>query len=103
MEVGVMELPSEEVRARTFRLDGQEYLVMSFRVAPGPLPARLTAAEREVAESVARGASNAQIARERGRSVNTIAKQIASVFRKLRVHSRLELARALSSAGSVAR
>ncbi|MGZ3419666.1 MAG: response regulator transcription factor [Polyangiales bacterium] len=54
--------------------------------------ADLTRAEREVARAVIAGLSNAEIARERGRSERTVANQIASVFRKLRSASRTELA-----------
>lgn len=43
------------------------------------------------------GASNEEIASLRGRSVNTVAKQVASLFRKLGVRSRLELARAFAT------
>ena len=85
-----------DLRARVFHLDGGQYLVLSFPVrARRTLPA-LTRAEWAVATAVASGAKNYQIARDRGRSVNTIAKQVASIFRKLEVRSRLELARALA-------
>lgn len=54
-------------------------------------PAVLTAAEQEVFDRVLRGCSNRSIAEERGRHPKTIAKQIASLCRKLGVGSRLEL------------
>jgi DNA-binding NarL/FixJ family response regulator len=81
---------------------GERFVVMS-------LPARvsghgygeLTAAEREVAEDAAGGLSNAAIAKKRGRSARTIANQLASVYRKLGVASRAELAvRSRQSRGS---
>jgi DNA-binding CsgD family transcriptional regulator len=53
---------------------------------------RLTAAEREVARLVGMGASNQETARARGASGRTIANQLASIFRKLGVGSRFELA-----------
>ncbi len=53
--------------------------------------ARLTAAEREVAEQLVDGASNAQIAARRKTSVRTVANQVASLLVKLRVRSRAEL------------
>jgi len=56
---------------------------------------RLTRSESEVVDAIRRGASNADIARRRGTSVHTVANQIAGVFRKLGVHSRTELVRAL--------
>jgi DNA-binding NarL/FixJ family response regulator len=85
-----------DTRARTLRLDGNEYLLLSFRSERAVHSDSLTPAERAVAESVLAGASNAQIARERRRSVRTVANQIASLFKKLRVRSRLELAQALA-------
>jgi DNA-binding NarL/FixJ family response regulator len=59
------------------------------------LLARLTLAEREIVELLARGMSTAAAARARRRSVATIARQITSVYAKLGVRSRAELARRL--------
>ena len=42
-------------------------------------------------DQIARGGSNAQIARARGTSARTVANQVASVFVKLGVASRREL------------
>ncbi len=56
------------------------------------IPGCLSAAEREVVEGALRGESNAEIARRRGRSARTIANQLASAYRKLRVASRTEIA-----------
>ena len=56
-----------------------------------PLPSVLTPAEADIVRAALRGASNAEIARGRGRSVRTVANQFASLFRKLRVGSRSEL------------
>lgn len=75
-------------------MDGQDYLVLRFR-APDARASPLTSAEEQVARAVMAGATNAEIAAARGRSVNTVAKQVASVFRKLGVRSRIELARVL--------
>ncbi len=59
----------------------------------GALPVQgLTAAERDVARLAARGLSNREIAASRGTSVRTVANQVASVFVKLGVGSRRELA-----------
>jgi DNA-binding NarL/FixJ family response regulator len=54
--------------------------------------ALLTPAEREVAAAILEGKSNAAIARQRKSAVRTVANQVASLFRKLGVHSRGELA-----------
>jgi DNA-binding CsgD family transcriptional regulator len=51
----------------------------------------LSAAEREVLAHVLEGKSNAAIARTRGRSVRTIANQVASILRKTRSPSRRAL------------
>lgn len=69
-------------------------IVLSF-----PLPRehddapRLTAAERAVLREVARGLSNPEIASRRGVSVRTVANQLAHLFQKLGVHSRLDALR----------
>jgi len=67
-------------------------------IASFPLPAgrpragpALTAAERDVITALHEGQSYAEIARRRGRSVDTVAKQAGSAFRKLGVSSRSEL------------
>jgi DNA-binding CsgD family transcriptional regulator len=56
------------------------------------MPDNLTAAERQVALAVLSGLSNADIARMRGSSPRTVANQLATIFRKLGVRSRSELA-----------
>ena len=55
----------------------------------------LSAAEREVAELVARGLSNAAIAKRRSTTARTVANQLAAIFRKLGVRSRAALVVAL--------
>ena len=52
----------------------------------------LTEAEHEVMFHAVRGASNAEIARTRGTSTRTVANQLASIYRKLGLASRTELA-----------
>ncbi len=69
---------------------GEKLLVVSLPTARLD-DAGLSAAERAVARDAARGLSNQEIARRRGRSQRTIANQLASVFRKLGVSSRAEL------------
>jgi DNA-binding NarL/FixJ family response regulator len=56
-----------------------------------PAPA-LSPAEREVATLAAAGWTNAAISVHRGTSDRTVANQMASIFRKLGVSSRQELA-----------
>lgn len=73
-----------------FRHAGEQFAVVSVSLAP-PLPASLTPAEREVVSLLLTGASNAAIAKARRVSVRTIANQVASVLKKLKVDSRTEL------------
>jgi DNA-binding NarL/FixJ family response regulator len=64
--------------------------VLTFPLAPITLPDSLTEAERSVARALLAGESNAQIAAARHTSVRTIASQVSSLMRKLRVQSRAE-------------
>jgi DNA-binding NarL/FixJ family response regulator len=86
--------PPAGLRADAVEVGRETYLVLSF---PSPTvdASALTAAELAVARAVVAGESNAEIARARGRSPRTIGNQVASIFRKLGVGSRLELARKL--------
>ena len=59
----------------------------------------LTAAERRVADLVAAGASNRDAAAALFVSVRTVETHVASIYRKLGVRTRAELARTLSGAG----
>lgn len=52
----------------------------------------LTARERQVAEAVSRGLTNRQIAAEFGISAETVKRHLASIYGKLALHGRLELA-----------
>jgi DNA-binding CsgD family transcriptional regulator len=65
----------------------------------------LTAAESAVARLAADGLSNAEIGRIRETSERTIANQLASIYKKLRVGSRVELVSFVDSSdrGSSAR
>lgn len=84
--------PPAGARAFVGEVGGREHLVIRFE-APPPRewPASLTPTEREVARLVATGASNAEIARQRGRAERTIANQVSSILRKLGLASRAEL------------
>ena len=52
----------------------------------------LTEPERYVAARVAQGARNAEIAKGLGLSVKTVEKHLSSIYRKLAISSRVELA-----------
>jgi DNA-binding CsgD family transcriptional regulator len=77
-----------------FEIDvgGERLVVVSSPATGEGAPAELTAAEWEIATAALEGLSNAAIAARRGRSPRTVANQLASIYRKLRVASRAELA-----------
>jgi DNA-binding NarL/FixJ family response regulator len=80
------------------QLGGREVLILSFPYESTLELDALTPTEREVVLALLTGASNAEIARERGTAVVTVAKQIATALGKLGVRSRGELAAAAGSA-----
>ena len=72
--------------------DGQELALFELATSGSwPRVTGVTAAERAVLALAAAGLSNAETAARRGVSPRTVANQMASLFRKLGVHSRLEL------------
>ena len=62
-----------------------------------PTATDLGAGEKEVLALLLDGCDNASIARARGTSARTTANQVASIFRKLGVASRAELAAKISA------
>jgi DNA-binding NarL/FixJ family response regulator len=83
--------PPPGLFASRFELGEHEFLLLEWPLASRPAPPRLTRAEQEVLNLILAGFSNPEIAARRGRSVRTIANQVASLFRRLDVGSRLEL------------
>lgn len=71
--------------------DDGSTVIVSFRVPEPDWQNLLTDTEAVIARDVLSGLSNADIARKRGTAVRTIANQVASIYRKLEVRSRLEL------------
>lgn len=75
------------------QVGGETLVVISLPVGGNDaLGGLLTAAEAEVAHDAVGGLSNAEIATRRGTSTRTVANQLASIYRKLDVGSRAELA-----------
>ncbi len=70
--------------------DDGELAVLSFTL-PGDDAINLSSAESDVARHILAGRSNSEIAALRRCSTRTVANQVASLFRKLGVGSRLEL------------
>jgi DNA-binding CsgD family transcriptional regulator len=89
----VKQLPSNRPTGLRFEgvEDGGNTLIVSFRLPETNWESLLTGTELQIAREVLAGLSNADIGRKRGTAVRTIANQVASIYRKLRVRSRLEL------------
>lgn len=63
---------------------------------------RLTQSEAAILEQLARGDTNADIARARGTSTRTVAKQVSAIMTKLEVTSRRQLLAVLRKASTCA-
>jgi len=85
------EAPPPRLEVHTFTVGREEYALIRYDTPPGPCDQALTLAEREVLRLALQGLSNEQIGIARNTRPRTIANQIASIFRKLKVSSRLEL------------
>jgi|HubBroStandDraft_6_1064221.scaffolds.fasta_scaffold175274_2 DNA-binding NarL/FixJ family response regulator len=87
------------MRVETFTNGHDEYMVLSFESTADAGQARreahfadvLSQAELQIVRLVLQGLSNADIARRRGVSVQTIANQLSVSYRKLGIRSRREL------------
>jgi len=80
----------------------QRFLALSSRVAPIPAPAKpgvdvLTTRELMVAEQVARGASNREIAATLAIAERTVKAHLSVIFEKLQVRDRVQLALAMNN------
>ena len=78
----------------------ERLVVLSYPIASASFLDRLTPAERDVALAVVRGLSNEEVARARGSRARTVAVQLASIYRKLGITSRAELAVLLHEDGA---
>jgi len=63
--------------------------------APVPTPAVLSARERQIANAVAEGMSNRDIATALGITEQTVKNHLTTIFAKMKVTSRLQLALAV--------
>jgi DNA-binding CsgD family transcriptional regulator len=79
------------IETATVRFGLDECLVVTYAPPAWQLPSCLSPVERIVVLDLIAGASQLAIARARGTSPRTVANQVASAFRKLGVHSRVEL------------
>lgn len=85
------------VQVRRLQVHGQPVLLVSFPT-PAQAFAQLTAAERQIAALLIAGKKNRDIATARSTTVRTVNKQIESLYAKLKVGSRAQLALLLSRA-----
>jgi DNA-binding NarL/FixJ family response regulator len=90
------------VRVAHFRVGVEDFVVVSIPSPTASAFRGLTEAERDVVTRLLQGCSNAEIARRRKNSHRTVANHIASIFRKLGVTSRAELAALLGAPSSMA-
>jgi len=82
-----------KLTATRLLLENEEELIVLSVEAPGAEPpSTLTAAETEIFELLRRGWSNRRIAEHRGTSLPTVAKQARSIYHKLGVDGRIDLA-----------
>ena len=87
--------PQLNSRHASVRIGGRKAIVLAAWPEEESL-SQLTDAEREVALLAVQGFADRDIANRRERSVRTIARQLSSVYRKLGISSRTELASLLS-------
>lgn len=79
------------LRALLFAAGGEEFVLLEWPARAQARPAGFGTAESEVLRLLEAGLGNAEIARVRHRSPRTVANQVARIYRKLGVRSRLEL------------
>ena len=84
--------PPPGTEAHLVEVGGEELLVLRVPLKRVALHESLSDAERDVAALALAGLSNSEIGRRRGTSGRTVANQMATIFRKLGVSSRTELA-----------
>jgi DNA-binding CsgD family transcriptional regulator len=89
--------PPAGLRALVEGYGPDEHLFLYYPCPSCTLPPTLSVAERTVVLDLLDGASRRDIASARGTSPRTVANQMASIFRKFRVSSRVELLAALRS------
>ncbi len=83
--------PPPGLEGAVTEIGGQQRLTLTYPSPRWTLPAVLTSAEAGVVLALIEGASHREVALARGTAERTVANQVASIFRKLRVRSRLEL------------
>jgi DNA-binding CsgD family transcriptional regulator len=78
------------VRVSTVTIGGVRHAIIAMEPGKSFGQWRLTPAEAQLAADLLDGASNAELARRRRRSINTVRNQLAALYRKLGVTTRRE-------------
>ena len=84
--------PPPGTEASLVEIGGEELIVFRVPLKRIAMHESLSDAERDVTALALAGLSNSEIGRRRGTSGRTVANQMATIFRKLGVSSRTELA-----------
>ena len=96
---GGVDAPVATLDGCDLMIAGRTFRCLTFSCRPVAGASRLTRSEREVAYRAAQGQSARQIAAARRTSKRTVDHQLASIFRKLGIASRNELAAAAFAVG----
>jgi DNA-binding NarL/FixJ family response regulator len=83
--------PPRQLTGTVLKVGKDQYAILKWPIASKDEDETLSPAERDVMSLAQKGLSNSQIAKARRTSDRTVANQLASVFRKLGIRSRLEL------------
>jgi DNA-binding CsgD family transcriptional regulator len=84
--------PPPGLRVYRTRVRDTEYAVLAIPLKRDAWGAKLTNAERQILALACQGLSNEALAARRGTSPRTVANQLQSIYRKLGIVSRFELA-----------
>jgi DNA-binding NarL/FixJ family response regulator len=87
-------IPPAGMVAHRFDIGSDAFAVLEFPLvdfATSRLASSLTESERDVMRLILEGKTNSEIALDRSRAMRTVANQVASIFRKLKIGSRCEL------------
>lgn len=84
-------VPEIRASARHFEVAGEVYVLFEVALRRLEPPESLTSAQREVVRGVLEQMSNAEIARARRTSINTVANQLHAVYQKLGISGRSQL------------
>jgi len=99
LELACRPPPGLEVVSVDIGAERRDLVLLRLTIPAPRVPVSLSPAEREVAAGVLQGQGTEEIAARRGTTLRTVSVQLQSIFRKLGVGSRIELAAALVHGG----